>query len=297
MYKRLKQQTGLYSLVDGIPFQLPVNSEHTPALMAVFPINADRAKELMPGKEVHPLRLWNKALLVITVINYQTTDIGKYIEFSIAIACTHGAKPAPPLLPALLMQQYGTGQYVFDLPVSTEISVKGGKGIWGMPKHQANLDFIIGDHTVSSQYDLDGQLVMKIEVAKPAKAWFPLKLGAANYCAFRGMLMKSSIYFQGKLGFSLFQPGSAKLIIGDHPRIQPLKDLEISPEPLFTGFFPEITGMLDDHFENWFLAYDTPPTQQPEGLESVVNLGLGEEWLPPPKALPKDDQAEMGVRM
>ena len=29
------------------------------------------------------------------------------------------------------------GQYVWDLPVSTEISVKGGKGIWGTPKHQA----------------------------------------------------------------------------------------------------------------------------------------------------------------
>ncbi|MBD2523654.1 acetoacetate decarboxylase family protein [Nostoc sp. FACHB-133] len=296
MPQRLKQQTGLYALVDGIPFQLPVNSEHTPALMAVFTINADRAKELILAKEVHPLRLWNnQGLLVITVINYQITDIGKYIEFSIAIACTHGAKPAPPLLPGLLMQQYGTGQYVLDLPVSTEISVKGGKGIWGMPKHQANLDFVIGDRTVSSQYDLDGQLVMKIEVAKPAKAWFPLKMGAANYCAFRGMLMKSVIYFQGKLGFSLFKPGSAKLTIGDHPRIQPLKHLEISPEPIFTGFFPEITGMLDDHLESWFLGYDIPPTQQPEGLESVVNLGLGQEWLPAPKALPKDDQAEMYV--
>ncbi|HIK03884.1 MAG TPA: acetoacetate decarboxylase family protein [Trichormus sp. M33_DOE_039] len=294
--QRLKQQTGLYALVDGIPFQLPVNSEQTPALMAVYTINADRAKELMPGKEVHPLRVWkNQALLVITVIDYRITDIGKYIEFSIAIACTHGAKPAPPLLPALLMQQYGTGQYVLDLPVSTEISVKGGKGIWGMPKHQANLDFIIGDRTVSSQYDLDGQLVMKIEVAKPAKAWFPLKMGAANYCAFRGMLMKSLIYFQGKLGFSLFKPGSAKLTIGDHPRIQPLKHLEISPDPIFTGFFPEITGMLDDHFESWFLGYDTPPTQQPEGLESVFNLGLGQEWLPPPKALTKEEQTEMGV--
>lgn len=296
--QRLKQQTGLYALVDGIPFQLPVNSEQTPALMAVYTINADRAKELMPGKEVHPLRVWkNQALLVITVIDYRITDIGKYIEFSIAIACTHGAKPAPPLLPALLMQQYGTGQYVLDLPVSTEISVKGGKGIWGMPKHQANLDFIIGDRTVSSQYDLDGQLVMKIEVAKPAKAWFPLKMGAANYCAFRGMLMKSLIYFQGKLGFSLFKPGAAKLTIGDHPRIQPLKHLEISPDPIFTGFFPEITGMLDDHFESWFLGYDTPPTQQPEGLESVVNLGLGQEWLPPPKALTKEEQTEMGVRV
>src|SRR5512141_2072269 len=123
--KRLKLQEGRFALVDGIPFALPVNCERSPALFAVFPINADKARALLPGKEIHPLRLWKKGLLVVSVIDYRVTDIGKYIEFSIAIACTHGLQPAPRLLPALLRKHYGTGQFVFDLPVSTEISVKG----------------------------------------------------------------------------------------------------------------------------------------------------------------------------
>ena len=47
--------------------------------------------ELIPGEEIHPFRLGgDAALLIITVINYRMTDIGNYIEFSIAIACTHG---------------------------------------------------------------------------------------------------------------------------------------------------------------------------------------------------------------
>ena len=74
-----------------------------------------------------PFRLGgDRGLLIVTVVNYITTDIGNYIEFSIAIACRRGLS---------------VGQWVVDLPVSTEISVKGGKGIWGMPKHQANLAF------------------------------------------------------------------------------------------------------------------------------------------------------------
>ena len=162
--RRLQKQRGLHALVDGIPFNMPVESKDASALMAVFSINADKARELLPGQEIHPFRLWKKALLVVTVINYKDTVIGKYIEFSVAIACTHGSKPAPPLLPGLLMKWYGTGQYVYDLPVSTEISVKGGKGIWGMPKHQANLDFIVGERRVSSQYDLDSHLAVKIEI-------------------------------------------------------------------------------------------------------------------------------------
>jgi hypothetical protein len=283
--KRVLQQSGRYSLVDSIPFQLPVACHKTPVLMAVFSINADKADALLPGNELHALRLWSKGLLVITVVNYQITNIGKYIEYSIAIACTHGRKRAPRLLPAIFMKHYDTGQYVFDLPVSTEVSVKGGKGIWGMPKHQANLDFQITETRISSQYDLNGQLGMLVEIEKP-KPWLPFSLGAANFCQFRGLLMKSSVYFHGKVGFSLFKKNSARLCIGPIQRLEPLKHLEISRDPILTAFIPEAEGILDDHFESWFLSYAQQPTHVPEGMESVVNLGQGQEWLSPPTAKP-----------
>jgi hypothetical protein len=283
--QRLTDQEGRYSLVDGIPFAMPIDCEKSPVLFAAFPINAEKAQRLMPGNELHAFRLWGeRGLLVITVVDYRVTDIGTYIEFSIAVACTHGARPARALVPALFMDHYGVGQLVLDLPVSTEISVKGGKGIWGMPKHQANLDYIVGKDTVSSQYDLDGQLAMKIEIDIPKKMSIPINTGAANYCTFRGMLMKSYVYFKGQLWLSLFKKGSARLTIGDHPRLAMLKDLEIGPDPILTGFIPEAQGLLDDHFEAWFLSFDTPPERMTgEGMESVIDLGLGQEWLAPPE--------------
>ncbi|HEV2351333.1 MAG TPA: acetoacetate decarboxylase family protein [Terriglobia bacterium] len=284
--KRVLAASGRYSLVDGIPFKLPISCEQSPVLMAAFPINAEKAAVLLPGNEIFPLRVWNRGLLVITVVDYRVTIIGKYIEYSIAIACTHGAKPAPRLLPALFMKAYDTGQYVYDLPVSTEISVKGGKGIWGMPKHQANLDFIIGDRTVSAQYDCDGQLAMRIEIARPKRTWLPINLGAINFCEFRGMLFKSYIYFRGEVGMELFKKAKATLTLGDHPRVRALKDLEIDPKPVFTAFIAEARGDLDDHCESWFMSYSQPPTVGPEGMESVVNLGLSEKWLAPPKDHP-----------
>src|SRR5262245_62219016 len=161
------------------------------ALMAAFPVDHDAAQALLPSDAVRAVRLWNKALLVITVVNYEETVIGKYIEYSVAIACAHHDSDPPPLLPFLLQGHYQFGQYVYDLPVSTEISVKGGKGIWGMPKHQANLDFVIGPDTVSSQYDLNGEMVTRVDIQRPTSAWLPLNMGAANFCQFRGMLMKS----------------------------------------------------------------------------------------------------------
>lgn len=289
--KRLRRQTGRHARVDGIPFELPVNSEDSPALMAAFPIDASRAADLLPGNELHPFRLWGSTgLLMVSVIDYRKTDIGAYIEFSIGIACTHGRQPAPLGLPLLFRKSYGIGQYVYDLPVSTEISVKGGKGIWGMPKHRARLDFRIKEDVVSSQYDLEGELAMRIDIDRPESVWLPVRMRAVNYCQFRGMLMKSVIHVRGTAGFTLFDGDAARLTIGNHPRMEPLKTLDIQRDPLFTAFLPETNGVLDDHVEAWFITSESPVTEEVEGLESVVDLGMSEEWPPPPDRNPESEE-------
>lgn len=282
--KRIKNYIGNFAMVDGIPFTLPVGAKHSPAFMAGFYCDFAKAKELLPGKELHPVRLLNgKAIFVVTVIDYRETTIGKYIEYSIALACTRGAKPAPPMLPVVFMKSYHTGQFILDLPVSSEVSVKGGKGIWGMPKHKANLDFIIGDKMVSSQYEKDGEFAFRIEIDKPEKCNFPVKLGSINYSHFRNMLMASYVYFDTKAGIRLGKKATGRLYIGDHPRVRFLKELNIESKPFFTLFMPEITGVLDDHFECWFITYSQKPNQvTPEGFESVYNLGLNEDWLEKP---------------
>jgi hypothetical protein len=75
---RITRQQGRSALVDGIPFALPVVCEDSPVLMAAFTIDARKAEPLLPGREIFPLQLWNgRGLLVIVVINYLQTTIGK----------------------------------------------------------------------------------------------------------------------------------------------------------------------------------------------------------------------------
>ncbi len=281
--KRVKRYEGRHALVDGISYVMPVNAKNSPALMAGFSCDWKKANALLPGNELHALKLLNgRAALLITVINYIDTSIGKYIEYSIGIGCTHGNTPAPRILNTMLMKRYGTGQYVVDLPVSSEISVKGGKGIWGMPKHQANLAFEVSDDTVMSHYEKDGRFAFRIEMKRPKSPTFNIKIGTVNYCKFRNMLMASYIYFNSKASVNLLGSARAKLFIGDHPKVSFLRDLDINPDPFFTMFMAGANGILDDYFECWFLTYDEPPKTMPEGMESVVDLGLSEDWLEPP---------------
>jgi hypothetical protein len=282
--QRIKNYTGRYALVDDVPFKMPVATENSPALMAAFLCNYDKANALLPGNELHAVKYHNgKAIFMVTVINYLHTNIGKYIEYSIGIACTRGAKPAPRMLPALFTSHYNTGQYILELPVSSEISVKGGKGIWGMPKHKASLDFIITDDKVSAQYELNGHFAFRIEIDKPAKCNFPLNVGSVNYSHFRNMLMASNIYFKAKAGIRMGKNAKGSLFIGDHKRTGYMRDLGIESKPLFTAFMPHANGVLDDHFECWFITYkDKPEKVTPEGFASVINMGLSEDWLPAP---------------
>lgn len=273
---------GRFSNVDGIPFAMPVSTTGSPALMAAFPVDAGAAQALLPGQELHAYRLWRRGLLVVTVVDYQNTTIGRYIELMIGVVVTRGRRAALPLVPGALQAAFGTGVYIYDLPVSTEISVKGGLGIWGMPKRRANLDFVVGDDTVSSQYDLDGRLVMRIDIPRPPSTPLPMRMNSTGYGEFRGLLTKSYLHFHGRAGIS-FRPGSAaRLLLGDHPRADPLRQLGIDPNPLFTGFVPAAAGVLDDHIETWFLTADKPPGDPALGLDEVVGLGLSQEWLTPP---------------
>src|SRR5690606_36683646 len=116
--KRIRRQAGRYSLVDGVPYQLPVASQKSPALMAAFPVDADRAQELLPGNELHVLRMGGKGLLIVTVIYYCHTNIGKYVEYSVGLGCTRGLRLWSLHLAAFLGRCSGLGLFVIDLPVS-----------------------------------------------------------------------------------------------------------------------------------------------------------------------------------
>ena len=53
--KRIKRYAGRYAQVDGIPYQMPVRSTDSPALMAGFSCDWENANELLPGNEIHAL--------------------------------------------------------------------------------------------------------------------------------------------------------------------------------------------------------------------------------------------------
>ncbi|MBC3640899.1 acetoacetate decarboxylase, partial [Klebsiella sp. Kps] len=83
-------------------------------------------------------------------------------------------------------------------------------------------------------YDADGALACLVEIARPARTSLPLKLAAINYCTFRGMLMKSTVYFAGAADLAVGPWAKGRLVLGDQPIGKRLKALGIGRKPMAT---------------------------------------------------------------
>jgi hypothetical protein len=89
--ERIDAETGRYSQIDGIPFELPVASHHSPALMAAFSVDADKAAGLLPGHELHPpLLRGNRGVLIITVVDYTSTNTANMTWTDISLCAGAG---------------------------------------------------------------------------------------------------------------------------------------------------------------------------------------------------------------
>ncbi len=102
------------------------------------------------------------------------------------------------------------------------------------------------------------------------------------------MLMKSSIYFNDRAEVAvgpLPRPSCSSAIIPGWTR---LRTLDLSSKAFFTACLPHSHGVLDDHFESWFIT--SPNAVEPDDpwggddLGSVFGLPNSTEWLDPPSA-------------
>lgn len=280
--RRNRWLKGRRARVDGIDFVMPVANAASPAFSAIYTIDARQAAKALPGQELHPVTIGGRGLALLAVVDYQATAIGTYVEFCIGIVCTKGSRPRGLVRSVLMPKRSGIGAYICDLPVSTEISVKGGRGIWGMAKRQANLDFVVGDDSVSSQYSLDDRLVVRVDIPRPKRCPLPVWVRGTGYGAWRGLLTRSTLRLRGRAGIALGRRKEGCLVIGDHPQADLLRQLDISEHPLFTCFIPDATGVLDDYVESWFLTSDTAPAEPELDMTDVIDLDLSTTRLAPP---------------
>ena len=177
--------------------RMPIRTPAPVQLFAAFTIDGDKSRGTScRATSFMRWRPRGRGILVLgAIINYQDTrGIGSLcgVLRSGWLATRAGASRGA-LRSLLFRSHHGTGIYIYDLPVSSEISVKGGLGIIrGMPKRHANLDFVGSKRQAGQQPVRPRRAAVLPDRGRPpaADAGSRCARAAVNYCAFRGMLMQ-----------------------------------------------------------------------------------------------------------
>ena len=289
--RRIQQQTGRFSRVDGIPTSCRSTREDSPALMAAFTIDARRRpRALLPGNEVHPLRLSGNTRPAARHGDRLPGHGHRHVHRVQHRHRVHAWRAGPRRRCCRCCSRSTTalGQYVVDLPVSTRDLREGRQGHLGHAQAPGEPGLPSSTEQHRQQPVRPGRPAGGAHRDRPARqAWLPLRdrrrqlLRVPRHAdEVRHLLPRASSAFR------LGKKASARL----HPRGPSARAAaegagHLARSRSSPGFLPSSSGVLDDHFESWFLTYpDAARHTQPEGLESVVNLGLGQQWLTPPTA-------------
>ena len=245
--KRLMRQPGRHALVDGIPFRLPVNSEQTPALMAAFPIDADRGRGADPRQRAAPAAALGQP--------WRARDHRHQLRshrHRPATSSTRSRSPAP----TASARRRRCCRRCCQRPLRhrpVRVRSAGEQRDLGQGR-QGHL----GDA------EAPGEPRLRHHRRRPSAAsttstasWRcgstidrPQRRRLCRSTHRRGELLPVPRHAdevlhllprQGRLQLPLQPRSAADLIIGDHPRVAPLKQLEIGePDPLFTAWLPQI---------------------------------------------------------
>ena len=222
-----------YSLVDGIPFELPVASHHSPALMAVVQHRRrPGGQACCPGSELHPLRLpGGRGVLMITVIDYTSTNIGKYIEFSIAIGVTHGLRPAPAVAAACFSR--GTTRWASTCttcPSAPRSLSRVAKASGVCPSTRPTSTFASTLRRCRASTILTVSWLCASLSASPAGPVCPLRMGSANFCQFRGHAVQIvDLLPRAYRPYASFAKAAAQLLSATAPGPPPSKTSTSAP--------------------------------------------------------------------
>lgn len=212
----------------------------------VMPANLIALRRMMPDPRYVPAQvLPGVGAVNLTAFEYFDTDIGPYKEFSFSIPLNSSRflqLPCYNMLRQLIQNAFDI--YIFHLPVTTEIALRGGIEVYNYPKFLADIEFEEDDDRVQCEVSVGGDLICrtrgrKIPATRQGVSKFFCHLYQSRQPQGAEMKVNSKQY-----GFAL-GPGNAELVVGPRHEVgRELEGLLLSGMPLFYMYLPSMQAIL-----------------------------------------------------
>ncbi len=214
------------------PVRLPVLYADGTALLAFFWVDPVRARRLLEGSGLEPLRFpGRRALLALGFYDYRETTIGPYHEVGSALAVVPTGAPSSGLAALELVraaQRRRAGYHILDLPVSTPIADVGGRELWGLPKFLTQLPLRVGTSSVEGQVlDPGGAVPLLTLSGTVGWRWPGPALDLVLYSHLKGRRLRTVVHVRGPFRFSSGSEVQLALGPGRHRMTENLRALGV----------------------------------------------------------------------
>uniref|UniRef100_UPI002610483D acetoacetate decarboxylase family protein n=1 Tax=Natronomonas sp. TaxID=2184060 RepID=UPI002610483D len=123
----------------------------------------------------------------------------------------------------------GVSGYVWHLPVTSEPAKALGVDIWGYPKEVADITHDDDGSTRHTSVHIDDQHLIDVTVERPPM--LSQSDSSVGYTTKDGSVLREELQLDGDIGIWPYSSGIS-YTLGDHPRAQRLKNLDLSERAL-----------------------------------------------------------------
>ncbi|HPE08009.1 MAG TPA: acetoacetate decarboxylase family protein, partial [Smithellaceae bacterium] len=214
------------------------------AMTAIYTASTDQVRKLLPLSVMHPVEAWpGRALVAFTAFEYRKTDIDPYNEFSISFPITYEKTSLAGITMIYMMLKRYFTAYVWQLPVTTERARRGGVDMFGYPKFIADISFSREKDALACTLSESGKEILVLKGQKLQTV--PEKVNRfKTYSIKDGVPLVANIYMN-PVEFGKSMSGkSAQLSLGNHDIAKKLRDINLSPKPIFFEYMPVMEAIL-----------------------------------------------------
>ena len=216
-------------LSTGHEVDLPL-STHATMTGVVLSASPGAVSELLPTG-LTPIRATpGRAAVTFLCVDYDRighgSNITPYNEFGVLIPAVHDDSRTLPYVSVLTR---GVTGYVWHLPVTSQPATALGVDIWGYPKEVAEIAHDDDGSTRRTSVHIDGQHLIDVTVDRPPT--FSQTDSGVSYTSKNGHILREELELDGEIGVWPYS-SSLSYTLGDHPRAERLKQLDLSERAL-----------------------------------------------------------------
>lgn len=259
-YKRftLRKNTQPLQISNDISkdFYFPTLYKNVSCGIGIFLCNYEQALKVLPHPSMKPVRmLGGRAVVIFSCYEYRAVmNMQPYNEIAMTIPLLINPNISVPVLPLISKAFKNFGFHVFSMPVTSEENRIRGQKLWGIPKVTERIDIEQKDGFSSTRaFDENDKEYFRLKIPMNGAAQSFNETGQL-YSVRENELVKAETNFKGDFKVTknmglLFSKGKTSnnplLTLGDSPRAEVLKKLEIEESVFQTRWCPNMEACFD----------------------------------------------------